>query len=150
MSDGSETAFLQHFPREYRGRNGHFFYHAVRSGADDPRKVCSLVYKQVVARLKEAGLGDVQRLSFLDLKRWLEDDRQGAMLLAHYCLEWEQATPEERRARKERNAAEAKREAMGERPPTEKQLALLKKLGHTGEVHHRAHASELIEKLKTW
>ncbi|MCX7601462.1 MAG: hypothetical protein N2Z75_05910 [Meiothermus sp.] len=37
---------------------------------------------------------------------------------------------------------------METQPPTEKQLAYLRALGHTGEVANRLEASRLIEQLK--
>jgi len=39
---------------------------------------------------------------------------------------------------------------MVTQPPTNKQRSLLERLGYAGTIESRAHASELIEKLKDW
>jgi hypothetical protein len=157
MTTPESPSFLDHFPRHYRGRNGRFFYEAIRSGAETDSKVCSIVYRAVWDWLTVTELDpDSQeswrefKESWREFKRWLEEDRAGALAFACWCREQENADPAEREAAREKAAADGKREWMREQEPTDKQLALLKKLGHTGEVRDRLEASELIEKLKTW
>lgn len=143
------SGFLAHFDRKYRGRNSNFFYSAIRDGEQEPRAICSLVYREVTRRAKRP-YDEEQGRSLNELLHWLREDQAGALEFAERCLAWENATPEERRERKARAGEEGKREWMRGQPPTEKQLAVLQKLGHVSEVPNRLAASELIEKLKTW
>ncbi len=150
MPTPESPSFLDHFPRHYRGRNGHLFYEAIRSGAETDSKVCSLVYRAVWDWLTRTEGDPDSQQSWREFKRMLDEDSAGALAFARWCREQENADPAEREAAREKAAADGKREWMREQAPTDKQVALLKKLGHTGPISDRLEASELIEKLKTW
>jgi len=141
--------FLEHFEPGHRGAVASWFYQAVRQGEDSPRRVCSHVYRYLSDYLVRWGdyPGGVRKQQVLAVMR---GDRGGALALAEYAI-WYESLPEaERTAIKQRNEEEGKRQWMVTQPPTNKQRSLLERLGYAGTIESRAHASELIEKLKDW
>lgn len=115
-----------------------------------PRLLCSAVYRYLAGELHQGGARVSGGASKLSVIRAMQKDPSGARAFMAWVIEQEQRSPEERAADKETAEAEGKRRYMEGQPPTEKQLAVLVKLGVTEHPENRWRASELIEAHKTW
>jgi hypothetical protein len=79
----------------------------------------------------------------------LADDPQGALDYAHSVIQYQQL-PVEEQARVRAARGEAyKRTAMAAKPPSSQQLALLRRLGHSGPMPQNClEAHDLIDAMK--
>ena len=152
--------FLQHFPAEHRGAIGDRFYRAVR-GLFDPFQdppaadqatvvaICSAVFRDAKEMLSHTPDGD-RGVNWRQVLLWLRDDKPAALDYANYVFARELAPADVQEASREEEERQGKIAYMSRFPPTEKQVAVLRKLGYDGEIESKGHASQLIEELKTW
>ena len=127
--------FLDLLPDQDRSRVAGFFYRAARAGATSAVELCRAVVRDAEAageeRLIVAMRGNVP----------------AALAFAGAVLDREQASPGERGRLRSESSAEGRARAMAAKPPSDKQLSLLKKLGHVGVVTSMREASQLIDGL---
>ena len=79
----------------------------------------------------------------------IHDHPDAVLAFAAWAILWDELPPEERVKRK---ATQAKAHVVAwtrSQPPTVKQITYVRALGWTGEIESRAHASLLIDALKT-
>src|SRR5712691_9319554 len=140
-------AWLEHFPANRRSALANWFHYAVRGGSRTPAAVVHQVQQTVQRRLQWASAHtvDAHLCAVLEV---LQTDRAGAVAYAESVLSYEQLPDEARQRVKAERATPYLQEAMRGKPVTEKQTALLRRLGYTGAPpEDRAAASALIDRL---
>lgn len=134
------AAFLAHFPHNQRATATNVLLSAVRAG-------CSNVH-QVVGYAVESARQRHWNEACLTLVLLAELDPEALEAGARWALWWEQQPREVKARLKAERAGEAVERWMEGQPPTARQLAFLRKLGHTGEgPANRLEASRLIDTL---
>ncbi len=145
----ASKALLDHVPTGQRGPLSNRYRNVIRKGrAQTAVGVHGLVVAEVCEQLASAERWhpDSEYTLFLaDLAALLCGHTDEGLAFAAYCLADEALPPEERRRRKAAQAAEAVRAHQDRQPPTEKQVAYLRRLGYTGAIDSKAHASSLID-----
>lgn len=139
--------FLERFPNSQRSAVGNAFLGVIRAVIDqnpEPKDVCSQVYWEV---LEKAKAGDAAATSWLPLFR---AHKVEALDLARHYLDYERLPASEKEKLKAANEEDGKRAYMEGQPPTEKQIALLKRLKCEETPANRWEASQWIEERKTW
>jgi len=142
-SDALERRFLNRFEPQRRSHVANSFLDPVRQGMTNATLIMSSVRNHLMSSAKKCERsGDYDRVhrnrSIIDA---IDTHPDEAIDYARWALSWERLPAQEKR----RHKAER---WMAEQPPTGKQVAYLRALGYTGEVHSKQHASELIDKLK--
>lgn len=138
------TPFLELFLRVRRGVIGQPFHAAAADGAGTPEAVIRWVQADCIDKIGCEWTSEDRRQELRDLLWALGSDRQDALRFAQKVLDWRALPPAEREKRKAERAEAARLEWMATKEPTEKQIALLRKLGYSGEVTDRAQASRMI------
>lgn len=146
------------FPQRERGTIAQRFYDAVRGGVRDADAVVAWVHAWLrtdIARCRESSSSDWPGWAERRAEQAERDEIWAEKLLMHpaetrafaqYVIEREQLPRAVREAEKQARSVEYARAYMAQQPPTDKQLAYLRKLGHRGEVGSKAEASELIDR----
>lgn len=149
--DEDETGrrFLCRFQERERSVIGNLFLEVIRAaGETEPtaRDVCSQVFWEVSQRAKD---GDGTATRWLGLFR---EHKEEALAAAAWFLAGGEIPPADaKRGRPQQTDDEQQQRAyMATQAPTEKQLALLKRLKHTEVPANRLEASDLITQLKDW
>lgn len=143
-------AFLSSFPAAMRGQVANLFHFAVRGGVDAPEAVVETVAAECRRRLQEAE----KRGQFDELLKWtiavdvLAAKRAEAVRYAEAVIAWEKLPYGERAKIKQQRALQHSLPYWAHKPPTEKQLNTLIRLGYQGPVINRLHAAALINQLK--
>ncbi len=149
--------FLELLPQPQRSTVANVFLNQVRRNPHliaatavpsvRPNAVLILVREELQGRCRRARAGGWYD-ELAKVGKWLAllDRHQGqALAYAQWCLDYE-ALPREERERQKRQKAEQYRTAsMDCQPPTEKQVSYLRRLGYTGRLDSKAHASSLID-----
>lgn len=134
------AAFLAHFPHNQRATATNVLLSAVRAG-------CCNVH-QVVGYAVESARQRYWNEACLTLVLLAELDPEALEAGARWALWWERQPREVKARLKAERAGEAVERWMEGQPPTARQLAFLRKLGHTGEgPANRLEASRLIDSL---
>lgn len=132
--------FLAHFPHNQRATATNVLLSAVRAGCSNPH--------QVVGYALESARRRYWNEACLTLVLLAELDPEALEAGARWALWWESLPREEKQRLKSERAGEAVERWMEGQPPTAKQVAYLRKLGHTGEEPaNRLEASRLIDTL---
>ncbi len=92
-------------------------------------------------------LGTSQRANLIDLAREMRAHPDEALSLAAWAIYWKQLPPQEKAKQKQKSASDGIHARMSTKPPSEKQLTLLRKLGHADPPASMAEASGLIDHL---
>jgi hypothetical protein len=150
---------MDRFPQPERSTVANLFYTAVRAGLRDPVVVHSRVLHTLRHDIEyqeqwihsDGSLNPAwARERIQQRQRWealLYDYDDDAIAFAQYVIEREQKPRAEREAEKAAHTEEYRRAYMAQQPPTEKQVAYLRRLGHHGPVGSKAEASALIDRL---
>lgn len=135
--------YLQQFPNNWRSQFANTFLEAVRAGANTPSLVLIHVTNKCQERLGYGWYGDGEK--FGTLLNTLET--QAALDYAAWCIHYESLPQGDRNRMKAAQRDKHLQAHMQALPPTEPQLALLRRLKWTGEpeVANKAEASALIE-----
>jgi len=142
----ARTSFLSRFPEDMRSAVVVFFAMRVRKGHRTPEGLYLVALQEASRRARLSTL-ERDRIKYGLLSSVMLEHPELALGFCRWVLEWEALPWQEKERIKEARAERYRREWMRQQPPTEKQLAYLRKLGWTGAVLSRQHASELIEKL---
>lgn len=148
-SKGKEN-FLCLFPDNMKSHISNIFFEAVRHGSKNPDQVLFNVMAKGTVKLKTAIHFNDKRdeVKYKLLLKNLEKYQPEARAFALYCLSWETLPPEIREADKRKRAERYRSKWLDTQEPTQKQRDYLKKLGWTGCIISKQHASKLIERLK--
>lgn len=141
----AERAFLALFPAPRRSFIANQFLAVVRAGETDPAVIVSVITAEMRSRCARyfGESGDRYR----ELLLALGENPQEAREEAEHALWWESLTPDQQRHEKAKRARESF-DVWGEaQPATDKQIDLLRRLGHTEEVPSKAAASRIIDNL---
>jgi hypothetical protein len=150
-TEDGRKKLLEHFEPSRRSFVANTYLESIRAGIHHPFQVLTDVkhkLHEVIARSQRWGhLSDVaeRNQKVLDI---LIDFHDEAMEYAAYCLDWERLTPEQKSRIRGVQGEQYRRAHMEQQPATDKQIAYIRGLGYLGEVTSKAHASELIERLK--
>ena len=143
-------ALLERFPNARRSYVANTFLYAVRAGARTPLQVLASVnetLRETHARSQRWSFTDtVQRTE--EVMAVLVDYHDEAMAFAAWAIRWEALPPAEKERQKAAKGASHRQTYMEQQPPTDKQRAYLAVLGYTGEITSKAHASDLIHKIR--
>ena len=141
MKELLPETFLAHWESPRRALITNLFCYAVREGCKDEAAVC----EHVRAAIRQRAWYDSQQAAAQGLVRLnaLLDSPE-AHEFAASIIERERLPREERERQKAERASFYQQEYMRGKPPTEKQISFLKKLGCLETPRDRAHASELI------
>src|SRR5712691_10953331 len=140
------VSWLDHFPTPRRSTVAQWFYQAVRRGHSMPSAIVTEVCRNLATQLEWRSDRD-RRAWLVEVLATIHDDRQSAALYAAAVLATEQLPAPERAQQKLDRAKPYLVEAMKGKPPTEKQLALLRSKGVSPLPTDRAVASEMIDAL---
>lgn len=140
--------FLKQFPANHQGVVGTVFCHKVRAGARDPITLLEAVERHALDRLENPFDSDTpEGLETMRILAELIGTPESARF-ALFILWREGLSFKERQRLKAASKAakgdEYARQAMAQKPPTDKQLALLKAKGCRTVPKTRLEASELI------
>jgi len=120
------------------------------AGLTEPAAIVAAAKAELDRRIANARrYGDHDGLrKFSELYAVISENREEALALAAWAVEWESLPRAEREKAKAERAEEGRRAWMDTQPPTEKQIAYLRSLGFEGEVRSRLEASQRIDELK--
>ncbi len=152
-----DRTLLDHFPQHQRSTISNLFLAQIRSGYPPPghahagawtaRGVRDAVLLALGARLQRAFRhgrgGDYARDAAI--LRVLHDQGGAALAFAAWALARAALPREERERRKQGRAREHIAAWMDHQPPTDKQVAYLRRMGYAGPIDSTAHASALID-----
>ncbi len=143
-------ALLEHFPNARRSYVANTFLYAVRAGARTPLQVLASVnetLRETHARSQRWRFTDtVQRTE--EVMAVLVEHHDEAMAFAAWALAWEALPQAEKDRQKAAKGAAHRQTYMEQQPPTDKQRSYLAALGYHGEITSKAHASDLIDKIR--
>lgn len=141
--------FLDRVPPPQRGLVGNLFLAPVRAGLTDSAAIVRAVREELLCKAAYA-------------QRWQQHDSHAKMLallqilkqypgeasaLAQWAMTWDATPLSEREQMTSQRRETHRRQWQAEQPPTEKQVAYLRRLGHHGAVTNRLEASDLISQL---
>ena len=142
---------LERFAAARRSYVANTFLYTVRAGARTPLQVLAAVnetLRETHARSQRWSFTDtVQRTE--EVMAVLREYHAEAMAFAAWALAWEALSPAEKERQKAAKGAAHRQTSMEQQPPTDKQRAYLAALGYHGEISSKAHASELIDQLRS-
>ena len=144
----ASRAFLDRFDQPVKSTISNLFLRPVRSGAAHfPRAVLAEVLRELHERRARAVAGGWRKTLELTemIYATIAAHEKEAIALGAWALEWEALPPEERAHRKRQRDDEHRLAYMRAQPPTDKQIACLRRMGHAGPIDSRAHASGLID-----
>lgn len=140
-----DRAFLEHFPAERRSFVSNWFLTEVRAGRSDPNAVVRAVRERLRLYINRYDSDPAGKYClFLDE---LDANPSEALRYARWSLDWERMTPEQKARHKAQRNVEGINLWMETQEPSEKQIALLTKLGHAERPASKAEASRLIDAL---
>ena len=146
-----QRIFLDSFPPARRSYVANTFLHAVRAGARTPEQVLAAVEAELravhIRAQRWGGVDTIDRTK--DIYAALNEHHDDALAFAAWAISWEALPPAERERQKQAKGEAHRRAWMEQQPATEKQVAYVRALGFTGEVTSKAHASQLIDQLRT-
>ena len=144
-------ALLERFPQARRSYVANTFLYAVRAGAQTPLQVLAAVMhelRETSARSQRWGFTDtIQRTD--EVHTVLVEHHDEAMAFAQRAIAWEALMPTEKERQKAAKGAVHRQTYMEQQPPTDKQRGYLAALGYHGEITSKAHASDLIDQLRS-
>lgn len=145
---------LNHFDDKYKGVALNEVLYFVRSGKSEPIELISNVKRKLAERVAlnaKWGNGQLQGTNAQWQKYFREISPEDCFNefweAIEYAEEWERKTPEEKQKEKDRQAEYFKKQSMRGKPPTEKQIELLKSKGLKDIPNDRFECSEIIDKL---
>ena len=153
----ADRRFLDYFPQNEKSTIANLYLAQVRSGqATTPEAVHRLALAALRERWGRAieysrqpwGNRDAEQERAERLAEQLGIlTRQAAAGVAYgaWALEWEALSPAERERRKNSNSAQHIRNHVDREPATEAQINHLRKLGYSGPIETKGHASSLID-----
>jgi hypothetical protein len=145
--DPATVSWLAQWPPHRRSALANFFFAAVRRGLTEPPAIVEQVTAEIHRRLQWATASETRQWWFQVLNT-LSDDPRGAQTYAAEVLATEQLPRAERERQKQERAKQFIQQAMQGKPATDKQLWLLRTLGHRGPLpSDRAEASVWIDAL---
>ena len=142
----ARDAFLAHFPTTHRSFITNAFLFAVRRGMRTPSTILASVEDEL-NKCITWGLDHNGR--YAEALTVIAAHRGGAFAFAEWALSWKALTPAEKERYRGDKSEQYRQAWMEQQPATEKQIAYVRALGYRGEVTSKAHASEVIERLKS-
>lgn len=150
-TNDDRLAFRERFPQSQRSWITNTLLYVIRAGADTPFRVLAAVHEtltETIARARRWNhLSDTTQRTQYALNTLLEHHDE-AYAFAEWCLAWERLTPAEKARERAVKSEPHIRTYMEQQPATDKQIAYIRALGFAGEVTSKAHASELIDRLR--
>jgi hypothetical protein len=145
--DPTSDSWLAQWPSNRRSTLANLFYSAVRRGLTEPPAIVEQVTAEIHRRLQWATAFETRQW-WCQVLNTLSDDPRGAQTYAAEVLATEHLPRAERERQKQERAKTYIQQAMQGKPVTDKQLWLLRSLGHRGPLpSDRADASMLIDTL---
>jgi hypothetical protein len=138
--------WLSQWPTSKRSGLAQLFYQAVRSGHTDRAAIVGHVVGAIHRKL-EWTRDHETRMWWQQVLNAIADDPQAVQAYAGAVFATEQLPATEKAALKQEKAKAFVLASMVGKPPTDKQLWLLRSKGYTGTPSDRAEASELIDTL---
>lgn len=143
--DDPRRQLLSHYPEHQRSAMANLFLFAVRRGAGDPEAVLATALADLRGRLgtwgREEGTVRAQLATLMQ-------HRAAALNFAGWALAWESLPREERERQKAQRGDQHRQRYLDTLEPTERQVRFCRSLGWSGAIESRAHASEIIDRLK--
>jgi hypothetical protein len=143
-------ALLERFPGTRRSYVANTVLYAVRAGARTPAEVLAAVEHELSETAKRS-----RRWEFTDtvertemVYSILNEYHDEALAFCAWAIRWEALPPAERERQKAAKGAIHKQAYMEQQPATSKQVAYIRALGYEGPVTSKAHASDLIDKIR--
>lgn len=146
--EADNRAFLERFESPRRSYVTNLFVYAVRRGMRTPHQVMASVEQELRDVFARSGNWpdtlERTELVYTLLHQYYAE----ALAFAIWALAWETLTPAQKQQQRAAKGEEFRQAWMEQQPATDRQQSYLKALGYAGEVTSKAHASELIERLK--
>ncbi len=143
-------ALLARFPNARRSYVANTFLYAVRAGARTPAAVLAAVehtLRETYARSQRWAFSDTTERTE-EVSTVLNEHHDEALAFAAWAIDWEALSPGEKERQKAAKGAAHRQTYMEQQPPTDKQRSYLAALGYHGEITSKAHASDLIDKIR--
>ncbi len=146
----ASKTLLDHFGQRLRSTVANMYLRPIREGrARDPRAAHAEVVRALRERREQARrVGWLESFELADaildtITRYEAD----ALAYAAWALAWEALSPEERRRQQGERSAQHIASIMDRQPPTEKQIAYIRRMGFTDPIPSKAFASSVIDLL---
>lgn len=139
-------AFLARFPTTRRSYVANTFLFAVRHGATTPDQVLARVRQSLHEAKAWSWSDDIERIDLL--LTTMDEHPDEAHAYAIWALAWERLTPAQKERHRAGKSETFRRAYMEQQPATARQIAYVRALGYAGEVTSKAHATELIDRLR--
>jgi len=146
----ASKTLLDHFGQSLRSTVANLYLRPIRErGACDPRAVHAAVVRDLQERRAQAHRGGWRESFELAdaILTTVTDYEADALAYAAWALAWEALSPEERRRQKGERSAQHIASIMDRQPPTEKQIAYIRRMGFTDPIPSKAFASSVIDLL---
>ncbi|OPY61650.1 MAG: hypothetical protein A4E56_01885 [Pelotomaculum sp. PtaU1.Bin065] len=149
VRSNAKDNFLSLFPNKHKSHISNIFFEVIRNGAKTVDEVLFHVITKAVIKLQAARQYNdpYNEVKFGLILRNLNNNQKQAQAFALYCLTWESLPKEIKEADKNKRAGYYRAKYLDAQPATDKQRLYLKKLGWTGAVISKQHASRLIDRL---
>ena len=144
----ARDAFLAVFPTTRRAYVTNCFLFACRRGASTPAAVLAAVERELLQAVARASHWRERAARDQEVYAVIRAQHAAALAFAGWALAWERLTPTDKARLRAGQREQYLRAWMEEQPATARQRAYVRALGYTGDVTSKAHASELIERLK--
>ncbi|MDP3702949.1 MAG: hypothetical protein Q8R78_00955 [Candidatus Omnitrophota bacterium] len=145
----ARDAFLTRIAEHYRGMACNLFLAPVR---EDGLWRADLVLMATVRAVRSRTLRAASPASQAEdnlraLWQAIQDDAEGALATAEWAVAYVLLPAGMKEARKAAQQEKGRHYSMQGKPPTEKQVAYLRRQGYTGAIEDRLHASQLIDAM---
>ena len=144
----ARDAFLAVFPIARRAYVTNCFLFACRRGASMPAAVVAAVEHDLLQAAARACRWHERAARDRAVYDVIRAQHEAALAFAGWALAWERLTPADKARLRAGQREQYQHAWMDQQLATAKQLAYVRALGYTGDVTSKAHASELIERLK--
>ncbi len=144
----ASKAFLDRFEQPLKSSISNLFLAPVRSGAARfPRAVLAEVLRELQGRRARAAAGGWRETFELagTILATIAAHEGEAIAFGAWALEWEALPREERERQKRQRGDQYRISYMDRQAPTEKQVEYLRRMGYTGRIDSKAHASSLVD-----
>ena len=148
--DDPRRKILEHLPERERSLFANQVHFAIRAGAATAEAVAARVEREYLHR-------EAQHEKYRDTIRAEQARRALSVLVGcpgevaefiRWAFEYEALPREERERLKAGRGEQHRRTNLDRQPPTDKQIRLCRALGYAGAIESKAHASEIIDRLK--
>ncbi len=149
-AQSDNRAFLSRFAQARKSYVANLFVYAVRRGARTPDAVMTSVRQELRTcqdRARYWHNGEAES-RYTEVAATINEHPDEARAFAIWALEWEQLSRAEKARQRDQDGDAYRQAWMKQQPPTDKQISYLSKLGFHGEIESKAHASELIDRLR--